>query len=77
MIWTYCDKCGKAVKYEPEVFETKESASRELNIRLEEHQLHLCLTCKHIFATCSGEPDFGKCVGNDNVQNCEGYDYGY
>ena len=71
MIWQYCDLCETAVKYEPEVFETKESASKELDIRTEEHKEHLCRDCTQHFAECDGEPEFGNCVGNDNVISCD------
>lgn len=70
-IWRYCLKCKVAVVYFPEAFETKESASRELDIRMYEHQEHSCRTCKKEFATCKGNPEFGDCVGKDNVINCD------
>lgn len=38
-----------------------------------EAHVHLCLTCPKTFATCDGKPEFGKCVGNDNVIECSGY----
>ena len=71
--WTYCDLCGKAVHYKPETFETKDSMSRELDIRVDEHQLHLCKICDKKFATCDGNPIFGECVGKDNVVECDSY----
>jgi len=73
MIWRYCDLCKTAVKYEPEIFETKESASKELDIRMLEHKEHLCRSCTQHFATCKGEREFGNCVGNDNVICCDKY----
>lgn len=71
--WTYCKLCDKAVEYKPEVFETKESMSRELDIRVEEHQLNLCATCEKCFADCGGVRVFGECVGKDNVIECDKY----
>lgn len=69
-VWRYCRLCGKAVEYVPEVFETKETTWKELDIRMYEHQLNLCNDCEHDFGGCKGKPEFGDCVGNDNVINC-------
>lgn len=68
--WKYCSLCEKAVRYTPDMFDMQESIRRELDIRMYEHQLHLCGTCRSDFATCEGSPEFGNCVGNDNVVNC-------
>lgn len=73
-IWRYCRLCKKAVIYKPEVFETDESMFKELGIRVEEHQLNLCTDCQHDFGACGGNPEFGDCVGDDNVINCDKYE---
>jgi len=72
--WKYCDKCKRAVIYEPDPFEMPDTISRELKIRMEEHQLNLCRTCRKDFAACNGKPEFGQCVGEDNVINCPAHE---
>ncbi len=60
-------------KPDPKDFEPREKSERELAIRIDEHQIHLCLTCDKHFAECQGEPEFGNCVGNDNVIACDSH----
>ena len=71
--WRYCPLCDKAVVYMADPFETKEKARKELDDRMDEHQLNMCRTCQNDFATCNGKPEFGECVGNDNVIGCASY----
>ncbi len=71
--WRYCMLCRKAITYTPDVFEMEEKVWKELDIRMEEHQLNLCRTCKNDFPTCDGDPEFGNCVGDDNVVACGKY----
>ena len=74
-IWQHCDKCHKAITYRPDPkdLETREQSSKELVIRIAEHQIHLCTTCDKHFAECHSNPVFGNCVGNDNVIECDSY----
>ncbi len=72
--WRYCPLCSVAVKYQPELFEMPGHISKELDDRMYEHQLNLCRTCKENFAECDGDPEFGNCVGADNVVDCSVHD---
>ena len=72
--WKYCDLCSKPVKYVADPLEMRDNISKELAIRMEEHQLNLCRSCNKDFASCNGNPEFGACVGLDNVINCSAYD---
>jgi len=72
-IWTHCPLCKSVVKYKPDPLETRESMSRELDIRIYEHQENLCSRCASDFGACKGNPKFGNCVGNDNVIEGDNY----
>lgn len=73
--WIYCKKCGKPAGMDKQTFfELSEfRRDKELVARLYEHQQHLCKTCIFDFAECIGRPEFGECVGNDNVVSCDKY----
>lgn len=40
---------------------------------LAKQTLNLCDTCKHDFAYCEGNPEFGTGRGRDNVYDCVEY----
>lgn len=54
-----CSYCGKRVHYK--------------TTTMEEHQLHLCRTCKHTYPECKSLVKFGNCIGNDNIVDCDAY----
>ena len=78
----FCSKCQKTVgltsypwNYSPTNYQ--DDIDRELRIRMEEHQTHLCNDCRYEFATCKAiEITFGDCVGSDNVLWCAKYEGG-
>ena len=68
--WRYCKRCGKVI--ELNYFPFNRTISEELDIREEEHQLHLCKSCSKEFPTCDARKViFGTCIGNDNVIECD------
>ncbi len=72
--WRYCPKCEKAVAVEGlPAYDSPWplSVTDALDEAMEEHQFHYCNTCKNHFAECKGNPEFGNCVGNDNVVSCD------
>jgi hypothetical protein len=74
MHWQYCQLCSKPVIYHADAFEMQEHIWKELADRMEEHQLNLCRKCLKDFGVCDGKPEFGDCVGADNVINCSAHD---
>ena len=69
LAWRYCGKCGKPTAiYSYPFNKTMEQKVREL-----ERYWHgnLCDSCAFLFAECgSGDILWGKCVGDDNVVEC-------
>ena len=74
LFWTYCNKCRKAIGIDYYPFNASQNyqddIDKELALKMSFHQENLCSDCKYKFAFCKGNPEFGDCIGNDNVIGC-------
>ena len=70
---TWCPKCGRPIVFTHLSSMRNETINKELLKAVEKHQLHKCIDCKFDFASCYGNPEFGDCIGKDNVVRCRSF----